>query len=238
MSESKIISCVISCYNEEKNLPILFDQIKRYNLERNFQIIIVNNGSTDNSNKIINQFKDNFPDVLFLDIKEDMGWGYGVLNGLKLTTTKYVGWIHSDLQYNLDVLNDVYGIIKKNEANFDNILVKGLRKKRKFIENIFTKGMSIVASIILCKKFTDINSQPNFFSRNIYKKFKNPPNDLMLDLYLYYKVKKISNHKIIRFSVIQYERLYGVSSWKKNFLSYFDLSFKQFIGIIKIRFIK
>ncbi len=238
MSNSKLISCVISCYNEEKNLPILFDQIKKYNLEKNFQIIIVNNGSTDNSDKIINQFKNNFPEVLFLNIKEDMGWGHGILNGLKLTTTKYVGWTHGDLQYNLNLLNDVYRIIKENDNVFENILIKGLRKKRKFIENIFTKGMSIVASIILCQKFTDINSQPNFFSRNIYKKFKNPPNDLMLDLYLYYKVKKMNNYKIKRFSVIQHERQFGVSSWKKNFLSVIGLSFKQLIGIIKIRFIK
>ena len=42
---SKLISCVISCYNEEKNLPILVDQIKSNKLESKFQFIIVNNGS-------------------------------------------------------------------------------------------------------------------------------------------------------------------------------------------------
>ena len=49
----KLISCVISCYNEEQNIPVLLNQIKKNNLEKNFEFIIVNNGSTDNSWKII-----------------------------------------------------------------------------------------------------------------------------------------------------------------------------------------
>ena len=238
MSNLKLITCVISCYNEEENLPTLFDQIKIYNLEKYFEIIIVNNGSKDNSAKVINDYKKKFSEVLFLDIKEDIGWGYGILNGLRLSTSKYVGWTHGDLQYDLKELINVYKIIQENDKKYNTILVKGLRKKRKLIENIFSKGMSFVSSLILLKTFTDINSQPNFFSRNIYDSFENPPNDLMLDLYLYNKVKKIDDHLIVRFPVIQHERKFGISSWRKNFLSNFELSLKQFIGILKIRFTK
>ena len=163
MSNLKLITCVISCYNEEENLPTLFDQIKIYNLEKYFEIIIVNNGSKDNSAKVINDYKKKFSEVLFLDIKEDIGWGYGILNGLRLSTSKYVGWTHGDLQYDLKELINVYKIIQENDKKYNTILVKGLRKKRKLIENIFSKGMSFVSSLILLKTFTDINSQPNFF---------------------------------------------------------------------------
>ena len=54
---SKLISCVISCYNEEKNLPILVDQIKSNKLESKFQFIIVNNGSKDNSSSVIKELE-------------------------------------------------------------------------------------------------------------------------------------------------------------------------------------
>ena len=57
----KLISCVISCYNEEENIPVLLNQIKKNNLEKNFEFIIVNNGSTDNSWKIICEKKVVFP---------------------------------------------------------------------------------------------------------------------------------------------------------------------------------
>ena len=50
---NKIISCVISCYNEEENILALLNQIKSYDLEKKIEFIIVNNGSNDNSWNII-----------------------------------------------------------------------------------------------------------------------------------------------------------------------------------------
>jgi len=61
----KLISCVVSCYNEEENIPVLLNQIKKNNLEKNFEFIIVNNGSTDNSWKIICEKKNSFPEIKF-----------------------------------------------------------------------------------------------------------------------------------------------------------------------------
>ena len=52
----KIISCVISCYNEEENIPALLNQIKSNKLEKKIEFIIVNNGSTDNSWRIISDY--------------------------------------------------------------------------------------------------------------------------------------------------------------------------------------
>ena len=65
--------------------------------------------------------------------------------------------------------------------------------------------------------------------------FENAPKDLMLDLYLYYKVSTLKEKKILRLAVTQKKRLHGSSSWKKNFFSNYYLSLKQLIGIIKIR---
>lgn len=232
---NKLISCVISCYNEEKNIPILLDQIQKNNLDEKFEIIIVNNGSTDNSSKIIDQIKVNFKNIIFINIAEDLGWGNGIMSGLNIASGNYVGWTHGDLQYELNTLNEVYNLIKNPENQNKSLLIKGIRKKRSFSENFFTKCMSIIASIILFKKLHDINAQPNFFSRDILNLFENPPKDLMLDLYLYNKISSLKKKKIIRLSVTQNKRLHGVSSWKKNFFSNCTLSLKQLVGIIKIK---
>ena len=102
---NKLISCVISCYNEEKNIPILLDQIQKNNLEDRFEFIIVNNGSTDNSSKIIDQIKENFKSIIFINIIEDLGWGNGVITGLNIASCDYIGWTHGDLQYDLSILH-------------------------------------------------------------------------------------------------------------------------------------
>lgn len=232
---NKLISCVISCYNEEKNIPILLDQIQKNNLDEKFEIIIVNNGSTDNSSKIIDQVKVNFKNIIFINITEDLGWGNGVMSGLNIASGDYVGWTHGDLQYELSTLNEVYKLIKNPENQNKSLLIKGLREKRSFSENFFTTTMSFIASIILFKKLHDINAQPNFFSRDILNLFENTPKDLMLDLYLYYKTSLLEKKNIIRLPVTQNKRLHGSSSWKKNFFSNYSLSLKQLIGIIKIK---
>jgi glycosyltransferase involved in cell wall biosynthesis len=233
---NKLISCVISCYNEEKNIAILLDQIKSNNLEKNFEFIIVNNGSTDNSWQIICEKKNNFPEIIFINLDKDLGWGNGITEGLKLTSCEYVGWTHGDLQYDLKILLQVQKVLKDPNNRGDSILIKGRRKNRKFIEVIFTFMMSIIASILLGKILYDINAQPNFFSRKVLNDFKNTPKDLMLDFYLYYKILKKKNNKIIRIPVMQEERIHGFSSWNRSFISKFMMSVKQFIGIIKVRF--
>ena len=233
---TKLISCVISCYNEEKNITILLDQIKSNNLEKNFEFIIVNNGSTDNSWRIICEKKNNFPEIKFINLDNNLGWGNGITEGLKLTSSEYVGWTHGDLQYDLKILLQVQKVLKDPNNRGDSILIKGRRKNRKFTKGVFTFMMSIIASILLGKILYDINAQPNFFSRKVLNDFKNTPKDLMLDIYLYYMILKKKSNKIIRIPVVQEERIHGSSSWNQNFVSRFTMSVKQFIGIIKVRF--
>ena len=232
---NKLISCIISCYNEEKNIPILLNQIKKNSLNEKFEFIIVNNGSSDNSYLVLEEAKEKFKDIIFINITENLGWGNGVMSGLKIASCEYVGWTHGDLQYDLSILNEVYDLLIASQYQNESVLVKGHRKNRSFSEDFFTSTMSLIASIILCKKLYDINSQPNFFSRNILNLIENAPKDLMLDLYLYYKVSTLKEKKILRLPVRQKKRLHGSSSWKKNFFSSYYLSLKQLIGIIKIR---
>ena len=230
----KIISCVISCYNEEENILALLNQIKSNELEKRIEFIIVNNGSTDSSWNVILQNKKSFPEIKFINVKEDLGWGNGVTEGLKHANCKFIGWIHGDLQYDMKILFQVMDVLENSENQNHNVLIKGRRAKRKFSEDFFTVTMSVIASILLRKVFIDINAQPSFFSREILKNFYNVPKDLMLDLYIYNLISKMKDKKIIRIPVIQKEREKGQSSWNKNFSSKFLLSYKMLKGIIKL----
>ena len=51
------LTLIIPCYNEEKNIKELFDQISRLENKFFLEVIIVNNGSTDNSAEIISSKK-------------------------------------------------------------------------------------------------------------------------------------------------------------------------------------
>ena len=71
------LSIVIPCYNEEKNLKILFNSIKSILKNKSIQFVLVNNGSTDNTKNIFNSL--NNRNILKVNIKENIGYGHGII---------------------------------------------------------------------------------------------------------------------------------------------------------------
>ena len=50
------LSIVVPCYNEEKNIPLILKKINEVTIDRSdIEVILVNNGSTDNSKNIMEQ---------------------------------------------------------------------------------------------------------------------------------------------------------------------------------------
>ena len=205
----KSLSIVIPCFNEEDNISSLFDNLETLKKSYEYlEIIVVDNGSTDDSlNKI--QLHKLYKNKLIklVIVEKNIGYGNGIMEGVYRSTSKYISWCHADLQTPPQYVCDAF------EKNFDKlenekIIIKGKRLNRDIFDQIFTFGMSIIASLIFGKKLTDINAQPKIFSKNFLSFFKNPPNDFSLDIYL--MVVAIQNHyKIIEYPVRWDERVAG-----------------------------
>lgn len=199
-------SIVIPCYNEEKNLEKLVEEFKKNLIEKNYdvEVILVNNGSQDNSAEIMKklQAENNF--VKIETVKVNKGYGYGILQGLKVASGDFLGWLHADLQFNPKEISKAIDYLKQNNYPV-NLFIKGKRTNRPFIDCIFTFGMSVYETLILHKALWDINAQPTIFSKEFLKYLDNPPYDFSLDLYVYYMAKKMKM-KIYRYKVVQHER--------------------------------
>ena len=207
-------SIVIPCYNESANLDALINMCKKNLCNNKIEVILIDNGSTDKSveklSKIINH------DNSFLKtfkIKENIGYGNGILYGLTKCKGEFIGWTHADLQTDpIDVLNGFKKI--KNKKDF----IKGKRRGRSFSDVFFSIGMSFFESILLYKGFWDINGQPTLFHRDLFLNWKNPPKDFSLDLFAYYMAKK-NKYQIKRIDVAFPDRKFGVSSWNNGLSS-------------------
>ena len=203
------LSIVIPCYNEEKNIEPLFKKIKEIiNLDESLEIIIVDNGSTDDTKKNIhssNLYKEG--KIKVHEIKKNIGYGHGIMSGVNISKGDFIGWCHADLQ--TEPL-DVYNAFKKhfNLLKNEQVIIKGLRKNRNFFDVFFTFCMSVIASIFFFKLINDINAQPKIFSKNFKKYLTDYPIDFSLDLYLLV-IAKMKNFKIINFDVILKPRLYN-----------------------------
>lgn len=203
---------VIPCYNEMKNIPLILDRFSKVIKDSSIELLLVNNGSTDDSQSVLDQLLPKYGFAKTLLVPVNQGYGYGILQGLKSTKSKYIGWTHADMQ------TDPADLIKAFNLLGENTYVKGNRKKRPIFDQIFTLGMSLFESIYLKSTLWDINAQPTIFPRTFFQRWENPPWDFSLDLYAYYKAKKLGL-VIRRFDVLFPKRIHGSSSWNTGLKS-------------------
>jgi glycosyltransferase involved in cell wall biosynthesis len=212
------LSIVIPCYNEAGNIPHLLEAYAKAIIRDDVEVVIVNNGSTDNTARVLSTLSithQRFLRVITLEINK--GYGYGVIAGLEAARGEFVGWTHGDMQTPAkDVIKALDLIEKNNSAT--NLYIKGTRTGRPLVDKFFTTGMSIFETIYLHTRLYDINAQPNIFHRSFFESWKNPPHDFSLDLYTLYTAKQ-QRLTLIRFQVPFLPRAHGTSKWNTGLVS-------------------
>jgi glycosyltransferase involved in cell wall biosynthesis len=211
-------SIVVPCYNESENIPLILDRFKKVILREDIEVILVNNGSTDNSESVINKLVPNYTFAKAIKIDVNKGYGFGIVTGLKQAKGEYIGYTHADMQ--TDPFDIVMGLeILESQEKKGSFYVKGKRKGRPITDEIFTAGMSVFESIYLGTVLWDINAQPNIFPKTFFDSIcAQCPDDFSLDLFFLYKAKKL-NLNIIRFPVRFPQRIFGYSSWNNGLAS-------------------
>ena len=185
------------------------------NFPKNIEIILVDNGSTDGTEKLLKNLTFKYDYLRIVKVKKNIGYGHGILSGLKEARGEILGWTHADLQtHPADLLRGLKYFSQDNDTDF----VKGLRYGRSSVDIIFTICMSFFETILLRSFLWDINAQPTIFKRKLFNSWENPPHDFSLDLYAYFMAKKLKA-KIVRFDTHFGKRIHGISSWNVDFSS-------------------
>ena len=229
------LSIVIPCYNEDKNIIPLFRKIENLLVnDPNIEIIIVDNGSTDNTkNNILASDLNINKKIKVCEIENNIGYGHGIMSGVKIASGDFIGWCHADLQTEPE---DVYNAYIQNfeKLKNDRVIIKGLRTNRSLFDKLFTLGMSIIASIIFQRIFSDINAQPKLFNKSFKILLNDYPYDFSLDLYLL-TIAKIKGYKIINHKVIVKKRLYGEAKGGGNLKGKIKLIKRTLVNMLKLR---
>lgn len=151
------ISVVIPLFNEAESLPELFDWIERVMKANGFsyEIIFVNDGSTDNSWEVIEQLQQRSPYVHGIKFQRNYGKSPALHCGFKRAEGDVVITMDADLQDSPDEIPELYRMIK--EDGYD--LVSGWKKKRydPLSKTIPTKLFNATA-----RKFSGIHNLHDF----------------------------------------------------------------------------
>ena len=206
-----MLSLIIPCFNEEKNLGVLLENIdslfKKYS-EENIEVLIIDNGSTDGTSDLLKKHKlVTEKKISIIKIEKNIGYGNGIYQGIISCSGDYISWFHADLQIDP---HDVIKIFLKSKQKLlnDNCVIKGLRINRNFLDIIFIFGMIIVTLMFFRIRLNDINAQPKIFKKNFIKHLSNSPKDFSFDLYFLLKAKR-EKLKIYEFPVNWSERYAG-----------------------------
>jgi glycosyltransferase involved in cell wall biosynthesis len=200
-----IFSIVIPCYNESASLETLIDEASGIAANHNGEFILVDNGSSDDTLRILKECTK--PNIRWVTTAKNLGYGGGILLGLKNCNSDIIGWTHADLQ------TPLADVVKATSAIGINLgFVKGRRINRPYFDNFFTVGMSVLESLLFRTRLVDINAQPTVFRKDVYNSWSNPPIDFSIDLYALINAKK-TNVGIGRIKVQFHRRKYGNSSW-------------------------
>lgn len=178
MSCDQIISVIIPSYNEERTIKELLNKVydTLSSSLSEFQVIIVDDGSKDNSVVIVNETISHFSKGEFSLYKQEKNQGKGaaIRKGLEYATGEYCIIQDADLEYEPEDILKMLDYVKANglDVLYGSRILKA-KGKNKGAYNFFYLGgrlVTLATNIIYFQKITDEPTCYKMFKTNILKK--------------------------------------------------------------------
>ena len=160
------VSIIIPVYNVEEYLEKCLNSVINQTLT-DIEIICINDGSTDNSLSILENFARNDKRIIILN-QENKGQSAARNNGLKIATGEFIGFVDSDDWIDLNYYEVLYNSAKKHEAD---IAVCGILKVLEHKNEVYLKFEKEKVETVARKKYEWANIPKNCYVYNkIYRR--------------------------------------------------------------------
>ena len=227
------ISVVIPLYNEDESLPELYAWIERVMLEHkfSFEVIFVNDGSTDRSWDVIKELSEKSEHVRGIKFRRNYGKSPALYCGFKAAQGDVVITMDADLQDSPDEIPELYRMIKED----GNDLVSGYKQNRKegdpLSKTIPTKLFNATARKVSgIKNLHDFNCGLKAYRHEVVKNIEVYGE---MHRYMPYLAKIAGFDKIAEKPVHHQARKFGKSKfmgWNRFVNGYLDLLTLWFLG--------
>ena len=137
----KKISIIIPAYNEEESLPLLYDRLSKVilNLKNyEFELLFINDGSKDNTLKIIKELREKDSKISYVDFSRNFGKEVAMIAGLDYAKGDCVIFIDADLQDPPELIPE---LIKYWEEGYDDVYARRRSRKGETFLKKFTSKM-------------------------------------------------------------------------------------------------
>ncbi len=145
MKKLKEISIVVPIYNEAENINDLHSQLLKVfaNHQYTFEIIFVDDGSTDDTKKVVNTLSP----LKYIQLRKNFGQTAALDAGIKEVKYEYIITMDGDLQNDPEDIPRLIDYLEKNHLD----VVSGWRKKRKdkFLKKFSSRGANLLRKILI-----------------------------------------------------------------------------------------
>lgn len=217
-----IISIIVPVYNVEEYLQRCIDSILNQSF-KNFELILVNDGSTDNSLKICKEYLLNDPRVKIIN-KENGGLSSARNAGINIAKGRYIGFVDSDDWINKEMYKILYELCEKNNSDIAECrytVTTGNEMNLDNSSNLITilNNEEAIKSLYTNTSYGSVVSWNKLYRCELFKDIKFPEGKLNEDQFTTYKLYYKSN-KIVSIDKVLY---YYFQSTKSIMRSEFTL---------------
>lgn len=201
------LSIVLPVFNEEKNIKAIISDIFHCITDyiRNFEVIVIDDGSADNTKVILAEAKKTFTNLKIIFHEKNKGYGCAIRAGIQSSTKEWIFIMDSDGQFKI---NDFKAFWMKRQ---DNNFILGFRKKRK--DNLYRVLLgsigSFVASSLLRKRIIDANCGFKLFKNKELKTLLLYSAGGLIWFEILYNLLRNNAKKFTQYPVNHYPREYG-----------------------------
>ena len=211
MEYTKDLSIVISLFNEEESLPELISWIEKVATREKYEyeIIMVDDGSTDSSWKVITELAGKNPAIRGISFRRNYGKSAALYHGFKAAEGRVVITMDADLQDSPDEIPELYRMV--TEEGYD--IVSGWKKQRfdnKLTKNLPSKLYNWTARKVTGIKLHDMNCGLKAYRNEVVKNIEVYGE---MHRYIPYLAKNAGFSRITEKPVQHQKRKYGVSKF-------------------------
>jgi glycosyltransferase involved in cell wall biosynthesis len=203
------ISVFFPCYNEQDNLEVVIKQALAVleQLKADFELIIVDDGSTDGTGRIADEMAEANSRIKVVHHQTNLGYGAALRSGFKRSSKELVFYTDGDGQFDIKEMPPLLGLMEQ----YDIVSCYRLNRRDNIIRKINGWCWTKLVCLLLGMKIRDIDCAFKLYKREIFDNIKLLSTGALIDAEILARAIR-KGYRVTQEGVHHYARRAGVQS--------------------------